>query len=529
MDVKNYIECGNAVLGLELGSTRIKAVLIGEDHSPIASGSYSWENRLEDGIWTYSLEDIHKGVRACYQNLAQDVKKQYGVELTRLSSIGISAMMHGYLPFDADGKLLSRFRTWRNRNAADAAAKLSELFQFNIPDRWSIAQLYQSILDGEEHVRKITYLTTLSGYVHWLLTGEKVIGVGDASGMFPIDPETMDFNEHMIDQFENAINEMGYSVNLRKVFPEVLTAGEKAGILTKSGAVFLDPSGKLKPGIPLCPPEGDALTGMVATNSIAKRTGNVSAGTSGFLVAVMEHSLSKMYREIEIIQTPDGSVVGMIHANTCTSDLDAWVNLFGEFARLSGNEMNMDELYGLLYRTALTGSEDCGGLVSYGYYAGEFLTSMPEGRPLFVRKPTDSLNIADFMRAHLYSAVAIIRMGVDLMKQENVQMDCLTAHGGLFKTKGVGQQILADALGVPVTVMETAGEGGPWGIALLAAYMTKKSEHETLPQYLVNHVFGDNVGETIIPIEKNKKGYDCFLKNYKAGLEIERAAVKTLK
>ena len=529
MDVKHYIAEGKAVLGMELGSTRIKAVLIGEDHAPVAAGSYAWENRLEEGIWTYSLNDIHEGVQACYRNLAEDVKQQYGVELAGFSAIGISAMMHGYLPFDEDGKLLSRFRTWRNRNAAEAAAELSELFQFNIPDRWSVAQLYQSMLDGEEHVKNISFLTTLAGYIQWLLTGKKVIGIGDASGMFPIDPETMDFDKHMAKQFEEAAAKKGYSLDLCSILPAVLTAGQNAGVLTEEGAAFLDPSGKLKAGIPLCPPEGDALTGMVATNSVAQRTGNVSAGTSGFLVAVMEHSLSRMYREIEIIQTPDGSVVGMIHANTCTSDLDAWVNLFGEFARLSGHEMKPDELYGLLYRNALTGNKDCGGLVSYGYYAGEFLTSVPEGRPLFVRKPTDGLNLADFMRAHLYSAVAIIRMGIDLMKEEDVQIDCLTAHGGLFKTKGVGQQILADALGIPVTVMETAGEGGAWGIALLAAYMVREEKAQTLPEYLDKAVFSRQNGETLSPIPENKEGYDRFLVNYKAGLEAERAAVRDLK
>ena len=529
MDTKRLIEEGKAVLGLELGSTRIKAVLIDTAHTPIASGSHSWENRLEEGIWTYSLKDIHDGVQDCYRKLAEDVAQKYGVRLTKLAALGISAMMHGYLPFDKNGNLLSRFRTWRNTNAAPAAAKLSQLFQFNIPDRWSGAQLYQSILDGEEHVKDIAYLTTLSGYIHWLLTGKKVISIGDASGILPIDPDTLDFNKTMLAQFDELIAPMGYPWKVEEILPKVLVAGQPAGSLTEEGARFLDPSGNLESGIPLCPPEGDAQTGMVATNSVAKRTGNISAGTSGFLMAVMEKSLSKMYRAIDIIQTPDGSSVGMIHANTCTSDLDAWVRLFGEFARLSCHEMNPDELYGLLYREAMKGDADCGGLLSYGYYAGEFVTDLPEGRPLFVRKPTDSLNLANFMRAHLYSSVAIIRMGVDIMKKEGIQIDRLTGHGGLFKTRGVGQHIVADALDIPVSVMETAGEGGAWGIALLAAYLVWRREGESLPAYLEEQVFQGNAGESVLPEPEACKGYDRFLERYLAGLKAERAAVDELK
>ena len=528
MNTKKFIEEGKAVLGIELGSTRIKAVLIDQNHQPVASGNHSWENRLEDGIWTYSLQDIHEGIQDCYRKLAEDVQQKYGVVLTSLSAIGISAMMHGYLPFDGNGKLLSRFRTWRNTNAAPAAARLSELFQFNIPDRWSGAQLFQSILDKEEHVKDIAYITTLSGYIHWLLTGEKVISIGDASGMFPIDPDTLDFNGHMLTQFDELIEPEGYPWKIRDILPKVLVAGQEAGVLSEEGARFLDPAGNLKPGIVLCPPEGDAQTGMVATNSVAKRTGNISAGTSGFLMAVMEKSMSKMYRAIDIIQTPDGSTVGMIHANTCTSDLDAWVRLFGEFARLSGHEMEPDELYGLLYHEALKGDADCGGLVSYGYYAGEFVTDLPEGRPMFVRKPTDELKLSNFMRAHLYSSVAIIRMGVDIMKKEDMKIDRLTGHGGLFKTKGVGQRIVAGALDIPVSVMETAGEGGAWGIALLAAYLVWHKEQETLPEYLDKQVFKGNAGETVMPVPEDVKGFYQFLKNYISGLDAERAAVNGL-
>ena len=529
MDMKKYIEEGKAILGMELGSTRIKAVLIDEEHRPIASGSYSWENRLEDGIWTYSLQDVHEGVQDCYRKLAEDVKKKYGIPLKKLAAMGVSAMMHGYLPFDREGNLLSRFRTWRNTNGAPAAAKLSELFQFNIPDRWSGAQLYQSILDGEEHVKDIDFITTLSGYIHWILTGEKVISIGDASGIFPIDPETLDFDRRMLDQFDELIQPAGYPWKVGEILPKVLVAGQVAGHLTEQGARFLDPSGELEAGVPLCPPEGDAQTGMAATNSVAKRTGNISAGTSGFLMAVMEKSMSKMYRAIDIIQTPDGSTVGMIHANTCTSDLDAWVRLFGDFSRLSGHEMEPDELYGLLYNEALKGDSDCGGLVSYGYYAGEFVTELPEGRPMFVRRPTDELKLANFMRAHLYSAVAIIRMGVDIMKKEDMKIDRLTGHGGLFKTKGVGQRIVADALDIPVSVMETAGEGGAWGIALLAAYLVWHKEGETLPEYLDERVFKGNAGEKVDPVPEEVEGFNRFLENYKAGLAAERAAVDGLK
>ena len=529
MDYRKYIEEGKAILGLEMGSTRIKAVLIGPDLEPIASGAHAWENRLEEGIWTYSLQDIHEGVQDCYRDLAADVKKKYDTELTNLAAIGISAMMHGYLPFNKDGKLLSRFRTWRNTNAAKAAAELSELFQFNIPDRWSGAQLYQSILDKEEHVKDIDYLTTLAGYIHWILTGERVVNVGDASGMFPIDTETLDYDKKMLARFDELIAPMGYPWKVEDILPKVKVAGESGGTLTEKGAAFLVPSGRLKAGIPLCAPEGDAQTGMVATNSVAKRTGNVSAGTSGFLMIVLEKNMSKMYRAIDIFQTPDGSPVGMIHANTCTSDLDAWVKLFGQFARLSGHELEPDELYGMLYREALKGDTDCGGLVSYGYCAGEFVTNMPEGRPLFVRRPMDELKLANFMRAHLYSAVAIIRMGVDIMKKENVQVDRLTGHGGLFKTEGVGQRIMAAALDIPVSVMATAGEGGAWGIALLAAYMVYKKDGETLPEYLDNEVFRGDSGVCVEPVKEDVEGFNRFLADYVAGLEAERAAVNGLK
>lgn len=527
MDYKKYIEEGKGIIGLELGSTRIKAVLINDAHEPIAVGGHSWENQLKNGIWTYSMEDIHHGLQACYADLADDVRKKYGIALKKVTAIGISAMMHGYLPFDKDGNLLSMFRTWRNMNASEAAARLSDLFQFNIPDRWSLAQLYQSILDKEEHVKNITFLTTLSGYIHWKLTGEKVLSIGDASGMAPIDPETLSYDRRMLKQFSDVIAPMGYPWKIEEILPKVLVAGQNAGYLTEEGAKFLDPSGNLEAGIPLCPPEGDAQTGMVATNSVAKRTGNVSAGTSGFINIVLEKNLSKMHRAVEVIQTPDGSAVGMIHANTCTSDLNAWVSLFGEFAELTGTKISTDELFGLLYNQALKGEADCGGLVSYGYYSGESVTEVPEGRPMFFRKPTDRLSIANFMRSHLFSSVAVIRMGIDIMaEQGDVKIDRLTGHGGLFKTKAVGQKIMAAALNSPISVMETAGEGGAWGVALLAAYLVRHEEGETLSEYLEDKVFKGNNGETVSPEPKDVEGFNRFLESYKAGLAAERAAAE---
>ena len=527
--IKEVIESGKAVLGLEFGSTRIKAVLIDEEHHPIASGDHEWENRLDNGIWTYTLDDIWTGLCDSYEKMAKDVKEKYDVVLTDIGAIGFSAMMHGYMAFDKDGKLLVPFRTWRNSTTGQSAKALTELFQYNIPERWSIAHLYQAILNEEEHVKDITYITTLAGYIHWQLTGEKVLGVGDASGMFPIDPETKDYDQKKIDQFDELIAEKGYGGKLREILPKVLVAGEKAGNLTEEGAKLLDVSGNLKAGILLCPPEGDAGTGMAATNSVAKRTGNVSAGTSVFAMVVLERELKKVYPEIDLVTTPDGSLVGMVHANNCTSDLNAWVGLFREFAENFGIEVDMNRLFGTLYNKALEGDADCGGLLSYGYLSGENITGVTEGRPMFVRSPESKFNLANFMRSHLFTALGALKVGMDiLLKEEGVEIDSILGHGGLFKTKGVGQGILAAAINTPVSVMETAGEGGPWGMALLASYMIHKEEGEALGDYLTKKVFAGAQGTSMEPDPKDVEGFEVFIERYKKGVAIEQAAVDHL-
>lgn len=529
-DVKTYIEQGKAVVGIELGSTRIKAVLLDEEHNPAAMGSHSWENKLENGYWTYELDEVWKGLQDCYRDLCRDVTEKFGVALTKIAALGISGMMHGYLAFDKDGQLLTPFRTWRNTNARKAAGVLTELFDYNIPERWSVAQLYQSILHGEEHVPDIGYIATLSAYVHWKLTGEKVIGVGDASGMFPIDFETGTYYTDMLDKFDHHIADRHYPWKITDLMPKVLKAGDCAGVLTKEGAKLLDPSGKLEDGVPLCPPEGDAGTGMVATNSVARRTGNVSVGTSIFAMIVLDKKLSKLYREIDMVATPDGALVAMVHANNCTSDLNGWISLFKEFADLLGVGTDMDGLFSLLYNKALEGDTDCGGLLSYGYYSGEFITGMEEGRPLFVRTPDSRFTLANFMRTHLYSMFGALRMGMDILTvEEHVQIESLLGHGGLFKTPGVGQKIMAAALNTPVSVMKTAGEGGPWGVALLAAYMIKHDMTETLEQYLNENVFAGNKGNTAKPDKKDADGFNQFMVHYKAGLLIERNAAEVLK
>ncbi len=525
-DIKETIANGKAVLGIEFGSTRIKAVLIGEDNTPIASGAHDWENRLEDGIWTYTLDDIWTGLQDSYTKMTEDVKTQYGVEVTNLAAIGFSAMMHGYMVFDKAGELLVPFRTWRNTITEQASEQLTELFQYHIPQRWSIAHLDQAILNGEEHVAKIDYLVTLAGYIHWQLTGEKALGVGEASGMFPIDIATCDYNERMIGQFNERISDKGYAWKLRDIMPKVLSAGEAAGNLTEEGAKKLDVSGKLQAGIPICPPEGDAGTGMVATNSVAVRTGNVSAGTSVFGMVVMEKELSKVYEEIDLVTTPTGNLVGMVHCNNCTSDLNAWVNLFKEFAESFGMTVDMNQLFGVLYHKALEGDKNCGGLLAYNYFSGEHVTNFEAGRPLFVRKPDSNFNLANFMRVHLMTSLSALKTGLNLMlKEEGVKVDKMLGHGGLFKTKGVGQSILAAAIDAPVFVMETAGEGGAWGIALLASYMVNKSDGESLDDYLNQKVFAGQEGTRMDPDPDDVKGFDEFLEVYSAGLPIERAAV----
>ncbi len=528
-NVKEVIESGRAALGIELGSTRIKAVLIDENHTPIASGDHEWENRLENGNWTYSLDDIWTGLRHSYQNLAADVQKKYGVVLKKIGSIGFSAMMHGYMAFDKEGNLLVPFRTWRNSTTGEAAKKLIELFQYNIPLRWSIAHLYQAILNGEDHVKEVAYFTTLSGYIHWKLTGVKALGIGDASGMFPIDIQKKDFNEEMIQRFDGLVADKNFSWKLRDIMPKIMVAGEEAGVLTEEGARLLDESGNLEAGIPLCPPEGDAGTGMAATNSVAKRTGNVSAGTSVFAMIVLEKELRRVYPEIDLVTTPDGSLVAMVHANNCTSDLNSWVGIFREFAESFGIEVDMNRLFGVLYNKALEGDADCGGLLSYGYLSGEFITGVDEGRPLFVRSPESRFNLANFMRVNLFTALGAIKVGMDLLlKEEDVAIDSILGHGGLFKTKGVGQRILAAAINAPVSVMETAGEGGPWGMALLAAYMKNKENGENLEDYLAKKVFAGNEGSRMEPDPKDVEGYEVFIERYKKGIAIEKAALESL-
>lgn len=526
---KSTIEAGKAVLGIEFGSTRIKAVLVGEDNAPIASGSYDWENDYVDGIWTYSLDKIHTGLQDCYKSLTEDVKAQYGVSIKSLGAIGFSAMMHGYMAFDKDGELLVPFRTWRNTITEQASEELTKLFQYHIPQRWSIAHLYQAFLNKEEHVKDITFMTTLAGYIHWKLTGEKVLGVGEASGMFPIDIETGDFNQKMIGQFDEVTTSGGFSWKLKDILPKVLTAGEDAGKLTDAGAKFLDVSGELEAGIPLCPPEGDAGTGMAATNSVAVRTGNVSAGTSVFGMIVLEKELSKVHEEIDLVTTPNGHLVAMAHCNNCTSDLNAWVNIFKEFAESFGIDVDMNKLFGTLYNKALEGDADCGGLLAYNYFSGEHIVGMEEGRPLFVRTPNARFSLANFMRVNLFASLGVLKTGLDILfKEEGVQVDEILGHGGLFKTKGVGQRILAAAINTPVSVMETAGEGGAWGIALLASYMIHKEGGETLDAFLNRAVFAGEKGSRIEPDAADVAGFDTFIERYTKGLQIERAAIDFL-
>jgi sugar (pentulose or hexulose) kinase len=529
-DNKTAIAEGRTVLGIEFGSTRIKAVLTDMEHNPIASGSHQWENRLDHGIWTYTLEDIWTGLQDCYRDLAADVEKQYGEKLVKIGAMGFSAMMHGYMAFDRKNELLVPFRTWRNTITEEASDKLTALFGYHIPQRWSIAHLYQAILNQEPHVGNIAFVTTLAGYIHWQMTGEKVIGVGDGSGMFPIDSDTCDYNSKMLDQFDTLIADRHFDWNIRGVLPRVLVAGQQAGKLTAEGAGKLDPTGTLQAGIPVCPPEGDAGTGMAATNSVGVRTGNISAGTSVFSMVVLEHDLKKAHDELDLVTTPSGEQVAMVHCNNCTSDLNAWVGLFREFAKAIGADPDDNTLYGTLYRKAMEGDADCGGLLAYNYFSGESITGFNEGRPLFVRRPDDRFNLANFMRTHLYTALGALKAGNDiLMKEENVKVDFFYGQGGFFKTKGVGDRVMAAALNAPIKLMETAGEGGPWGMALLAAYMLQKEEKETLEQYLAAKVFHGGKVETTEPSAEDVAGFDDFMKDYMAGLAIERAAVDSLK
>ena len=527
--IQNDILNTKTALGIELGSTRIKAVLVDSTNAPVASGSHEWENRLDHGVWTYTLEDIWSGLQDAYADLAADVQKQYGVALTNIGAIGFSAMMHGYMVFDKENKLLAPFRTWRNTITGEASEKLFQEFQYNIPQRWSIAHLYQAILNGEEHVKDIAYMTTLAGYLHWQMTGEKALGIGDASGMFPIDCSKNDYDQTMVEKFDALIADKQFGWKLRDIMPKVLVAGECAGVLTDKGAKLLDPSGRLQAGIPVCPAEGDAGTGMVATNSVKQRTGNVSAGTSIFLMAVLEKDLSKPYPELDMVTTPDGSLVAMVHCNNCTSDLNAWVNIFKEFMQSMNMEVDMNQLFGILYNKAMEGDKDCGGVVAYNYFGGEPITGLEEGRPMVVRTPNAKFSLANFMRANLYSSVATLKIGMDILtQQEHVTLDCLMGHGGLFKTKGVGQSIMAAAMKTPVTVMETAGEGGAWGIALLASYMQNKAKGETLDAYLNEKVFAGQEGTTLAPEEADMAGFEEFMNAYVPTLAAEKAATESL-
>ena len=517
------MDLNKTVLGIELGSTRIKAVLIDEEHLPIAQGDFEWENQLVNGVWTYSMEMVHRGLQTCFARLKADVKEKFGRELTTVGALGVSAMMHGYLPFDKDGRQLAEFRTWRNTITGEAAEKLTALFDFNIPQRWSIAHLYQAILNGEEHVKDIAFLTTLAGYIHWQLTGERVMGVGEASGMFPIDSEKLDYDEGMLEKFKTLTG-----IELRSILPRVLTAGERGGLLTEDGARFLDPSGSLQPGIPVAPCEGDAGTGMAATNSVRPRTGNVSAGTSDFAMIVTEKPLG-VHREIDMVTTPDGAAVAMVHCNNCTSDINAWVNLFAEYSEMMGMPVNKGELFVKLFNKALEGEKDCGGLLSFNYFSGEGVTDLDEGRPLFARTPNARFTLANFMRTHLLSALATLKIGLDILtKTEQVPIDKLYGHGGFFKTPGVGQRMLSAAVGAPVSVMETAGEGGPYGMALLCAYMLWKDEGESLTDYLDRKVFARAKSATLMADAAEIEGFAAFLDRYQKALPMEKCATEVL-
>lgn len=528
-ELRKVIEQGRTTIGIELGSTRIKTVLIGPDKFPLASGSFDWENSYVDGIWTYDLDQAWQGLQKSFAAMRENVKKEYGAEITATAAIGISAMMHGYLVFDENDRQLVPFRTWRNNITEKASEKLTELFSYPIPQRWGIAHLYQAILNGESHLNEIRFMTTLSGYLHWKLTGRKVLGIGDASGTFPIDINKKEFNRKLLAKFDDHIKDYKYPWRLAELLPEVLVAGENAGTLSSEGANLLDASGKLEAGIPLCPPEGDAGTGMVATNSVAERTGNVSAGTSVFAMIVLEKELARVHSEIDLVTTPAGNLVAMAHSNNCTSDYDAWISLFAEALKELGFAVPKPELYDTLLNLALTGDPDCGGLLSYGYISGEHLTGFETGRPLFVRTPDSRFNLANFMRVNLFTALGALKKGMDvLLAEENVQVDEIRGHGGFFKTRDVGLKVMAAATNTPVSVMETAGEGGAWGIALLASYMVHRTGNESLAQFLQNQVFAEARSFMMQPDPADVAGFNQFYQLYQRGLPVERAAVDNI-
>lgn len=523
------IRAGKTGLGIEFGSTRIKAVLIDDTYHTIAAGDYGWASHLENGLWSYTQEEIWKGLQTAYAAMAQNVEAAYGEKLTRVGHIGFSAMMHGYLAFDKNGELLVPFRTWQNTNTSEAHEKLSELFQYNIPERWSIAHLYQAVLNKEEHIGKVAYFTTLAGYVHWKLTGKKVLGVGDASGMFPIDPTTHAYETEFIEKFSALPEVAEQPWNLSDLLPEPLVAGTPAGTLTAEGAKLLDPTGTLQPGIVLAPPEGDAGTGMVATNSVRVRTGNVSAGTSIFAMVVLEHKLKALHPEVDLVTTPAGDLAGMSHANNFTSDLNAWVGLFGQFAAALGTPVDTGNLYGTLFRAAIADDVDanCGGLINYPFRSGEFLAGLPEGRPLFVRGPEARMSLGNFMRAQLFSAFSPVKIGMDVMtKNEGVAVDSLVGHGGIFTTPKVAQKILAAAFNTPIKVMSTAAEGGAWGMAVLADYLWHADQ--PLDEFLDARVFADAASTTENPDENDVAGFEEFFDRFRKGLAIEHTAIANI-
>lgn len=530
--IKEKILNGQISLGIELGSTRVKAVLVTDDFNTVASGDYTWENELVNNIWTYSVDHIWEGIHTSYAQMARDVQDTYGVKLTKIGSIGVSAMMHGYMPFDKEGNLLVPFRTWRNNITEQAADELTKLFDFNIPQRWSVAHLYQAILNQEDHVKDIDYITTLAGYVHWKLSGEKVLGIGDASGVFPIDDATQDYDTKMIDQFNQQRGVRQYLWNLKAILPEIKLAGETAGTLTADGAKLLDPSGDLQSGSLMAPPEGDAGTGMVSTNAVRKRTGNISAGTSAFSMVVLDQPMANVHRDIDMVTTPDGAPVAMVHTNNCSSDINAWVGLFGEFAKEIGVDLKRNDLYGALFNSTTRADANAGDLLSYAYLSGENITKMPEGRPMFVRTPNSKFSLPNFMKTHLYSAFAPLKIGNDILaNEEHIKADVFIAQGGLFKTPKIGQQVLADALDTPITVMSNAGEGGPWGMAVLGLYTLAKATEpdvEDLADFLDHKVFANPESTTVDPDPAGVKGCNEFIEAYKKGLNVELAATKSI-
>ena len=507
-------------LGIEFGSTRIKAVLISSSYIPLASGGYTWADHLDNGYWSYTLDEVQNGLRSCYAELKKEVKEKYGITLTKVGAIGISAMMHGYLPFNKSGELLTPFRTWRNTTTAEAAEKLTELFSFNIPQRWSIAHLYQAMLNGEDHVENIAYLTTLAGYVHYRLTGQNVLGVGDASGMFPIDSSTCDYDSSMAEKFKALT---GFDV--KAIMPKVLLAGDDAGILTKEGSLLLDPDGDLNEGIPFAPPEGDAGTGMSATDSVRERTGNVSAGTSIFSMVVLEHMLSSVHPEIDMVTTPSGKPVAMVHCNNCTTDMNSYVSLIQEAVELMGGNSDLDEIYRLLYRKALEGDRDAGAFTVYNYISGEPVVGLNDGKPVIVRRADRPARLADFIRAHLYSALAALAYGMSILHDEGVKIDRLMGHGGLFRHPVTGAKFLSSSVNAPVYTMKTAGEGGPYGMALLAAYRVN-GKGKRLEDFLDDEVFKDAEGSKMDPVKEEVEGFKEYLERFLKGLSVEKAAIE---